>query len=129
MSPYFQQHFSTNRRNSILSRKLLYFHAKLGYYHGNCRLLRDSIISPQSPRYQRHQKRKKERLTNHSGEPLYTQKPLILSHSSILLPASTQIPMALFLNSRLCRRQPRNRHPERRTGHICQSYLMTELYG
>jgi hypothetical protein len=65
--------------------------------------LRDSIISPQSPRYQRHQKRKKERLTNHSGEPLYTQKPLILSHSSILLPASTQIPMALFLNSRLSR--------------------------
>ena len=58
---------------------------------------------PLSPLYQRHQKRKKERLTNHSGEPLYTQNPLILSHSSILLPVSTKIPMALFLNSRLCR--------------------------
>ena len=32
----FQQHFSTNRRNSIQTRKLLYYHAKLGYYHGNC---------------------------------------------------------------------------------------------
>ena len=58
---------------------------------------------PKSPCYQRHQKRKKERLTNHFGKPLYAQKPLILSHSSILLPASTQIPMALFLNCRLCR--------------------------
>ena len=103
ISPIFQQHFSTNRRNSILSRKPLYFHAKLRYYHGNCRLLRDSIILPQSPHYQRHQKRKKERPTNHSGEPLYAQKPLILSHSSILLPASTQIPMASIGNSRLCR--------------------------
>ena len=101
--PIFQQHFSTNRRNSKLSRKPLYFHAKLGYYHGNCRLLRDSIILPQSPSYQRHQKRKKERPTNHSGEPLYAQNPLILSHSSILLPASTKNPMASFGNSRLCR--------------------------
>mgnify|MGYP007134947041 CR=1 FL=1 len=65
--------------------------------------MRDSIILLQSPSYQRHQKRKKERPTNHSGEPLYDQNPLILGHSSILLPASTQIPMALFLNSRLCR--------------------------
>ena len=65
--------------------------------------MRDSIILPQSPHYQRHQKRKKERPTNHSGEPLYAQKPLILSHSFTLLPASIQNPMALFLNSRLCR--------------------------
>ena len=65
--------------------------------------MRDSIILPQSPYYQRHQKRKKERPTNHSGEPLYAQNPLILSHSSILLPVSTKNPMALFLNSRLCR--------------------------
>ena len=49
----------TNRRNSKQTRKLLYFHAKLGYYHGNSRLLRDSIILPQSPPFQRHQKRKK----------------------------------------------------------------------
>ena len=40
---------------------------------------------------------------NHSGEPLYAQNPLILSHSSILLPASTKNPMALFFYSRLCR--------------------------
>ena len=58
---------------------------------------------PQSPSYQRHQKRKKERPTNHSDEPLYAQNPLILSHSSILLPVSTKNPMALFLNSRLGR--------------------------
>ena len=58
-------------------------------------------FSPQSPYYQRHQKHKKERPTNHSGEPLYAQNPLILSHSSILLPVSTKNPMALFLNSRL----------------------------
>ncbi len=65
--------------------------------------MRDSIILSQSPLYQRHQKRKKERPTNHSGEPLYAKKPLILSHSSILSPASTQIPMASIGNSRLCR--------------------------
>ena len=46
ISPIFQQHFSTNRRNFILSRKPLYFHAKLRYYHGNCRLLPDSTIFP-----------------------------------------------------------------------------------
>ena len=34
----------TNRRNSKQTRKLLYFHAKLGYFHGNCRLLPDSTI-------------------------------------------------------------------------------------
>ena len=60
-------------------------------------------FSPQSPSYQRHQKRKKERPTNHSGEPLYAQNPLILSHSSILSPVSTKNPMASFGNSRLCR--------------------------
>jgi len=35
--------------------------------------------------------------------PTKPKNPLILSHSSILLPASTQIPMASFGNSRLCR--------------------------
>ena len=49
LSSIFQQHFSTNRRNSKQTRKLLYYHAKLGYYHGNRRLLRDIIISLQSP--------------------------------------------------------------------------------
>ena len=68
-----QTTFTTNRRNPKQTRKPLYYHAKLGYYHGNSRLLRDSIILPQSPSYQRHQKRKKERFTNHSDEPLYAQ--------------------------------------------------------
>ena len=66
--------------------------------------MRDSIILPQSPSYQRHQKRKKERFTNHSGEPLYAQNPLILSHSSILLPASTKLRHAP-LHSANCLRQ------------------------
>ena len=65
--------------------------------------MHDSIILPHSPHYQRHQKRKKERPTNHSGEPHQTLKPLILSHFSILLPASTKNPMALFFYCRLCR--------------------------
>ena len=51
-------------------------------------------FSPQSPLYQRHQKRKKAGSTTHCDEPHQTLKPLILSHSSILSPASTQIPMA-----------------------------------
>ena len=34
-------------------------YAKLRYDHGNCRLLRDRTISPQSPLYQRHQNAKK----------------------------------------------------------------------
>ena len=35
--------------------------------------------------------------------PTKPQNPLILSHSSILSPASTQIPMASIQDSRLCR--------------------------
>ena len=58
---------------------------------------------PQSPHYQRHPKTKKLGFTTHRDEPHQALKALILSHSSILSPASTQIPMALFLNSRLCR--------------------------
>ena len=41
--------------------------------------------------------------TTHHDEPHQTLKPLILSHSSILLPASTQIPMASIQDCRLCR--------------------------
>ena len=41
--------------------------------------------------------------TTRRDEPHQALKPLILSHSSILLPVSTKNPMALFLNSRLCR--------------------------
>ena len=58
---------------------------------------------PQSPSYQRHPKTKKLGSTTHRDEPHQALKPLILSHSSILSPASTKNPMALFLNSRLCR--------------------------
>ena len=58
---------------------------------------------PLSPSYQRHQKRKKARSTTHCDEPHQALKPLILSHSSILSPVSTKNPMALFLNSCLCR--------------------------
>ena len=41
--------------------------------------------------------------TTRRDEPHQALKPLILSHSSILSPASTQNPMASFGNSRLCR--------------------------
>ena len=58
---------------------------------------------PQSPPFQRHLKTQKAGSTNHSSEPHQALKTLILSHSSILLPVSTQIPMASFGNSRLCR--------------------------
>ena len=51
---------------------------------------------PQSPSYQRHLKTKKLGSTTHRDEPHQALKPLILGHSSILLPASTKNPMALF---------------------------------
>mgnify|MGYP007003808658 CR=1 FL=1 len=49
---------------------------------------------PLSPFYQRHPKTKKLGSTTHRDEPHQALKALILSHSSILLPVSTQIPMA-----------------------------------
>ncbi len=58
---------------------------------------------PLSPSYQRHPKTKKLGSTTHRDEPHQALKPLILSHSSILSPVSTQNPMASFGNSRLCR--------------------------
>ena len=58
---------------------------------------------PQSPSYQRHPKTKKLGSTTHRDEPHQALKPLILSHSSILSPASTKNPMASIGNSRLCR--------------------------
>ena len=58
---------------------------------------------PQSPHYQRHPKTKKLGFTTHRDEPHQALKPLILSHSSILLPVSSKNPMASFGNSRLCR--------------------------
>ena len=41
--------------------------------------------------------------TTHHDEPHPALKTLILSHSSILLPTSTQIPMASIQDCRLCR--------------------------
>ena len=58
---------------------------------------------PLSPPYQRHPKTKKWGPTIHRDEPHQALKTLILSHSSILSPASTPNPMASFGNSRLCR--------------------------
>ena len=58
---------------------------------------------PQSPSYQRHPNTKKSGSTTHRDEPHQALKLLILSHSSILSLTSTKNPMALFLNSRLCR--------------------------
>ena len=58
---------------------------------------------PQSPSYQCIQKHKNRGPPPTVMNPTKPQNPLILSHSSILSPASTKIPMALFLNSRLCR--------------------------
>ena len=68
---------------------------------------------PLSPSYQRHPKTKKLGPTTHRDEPHQALKTLILSHSPILLPVNTQNPMASFGNSRLCSRQPCDRHPER----------------
>ena len=58
---------------------------------------------PYPPSISGIQKHQKAGPTTHCDEPHQTSKTLILSHSSILLPASTQIPMASFGNSRLCR--------------------------
>jgi len=85
------------------TRKLLYYHAKVGSFRDSIRVLRDSIILPQSPSYQRRTKHKKVGPTTHRDEPHQALKPLILSHSSILSPVSSKNPMASFGNCRLCR--------------------------
>ena len=96
--------FHIIRRNSKQTRKLLYFHAKLGYYHGNSRLLPDStIFSPIAILSAASKNTKKRGPPPTVMNPTKPQNPLILSHSSILSPASTQIPMASIGNSRLCR--------------------------
>ena len=84
---------------------------------------------PLSPSYQRHPKTKKLGSTTHRDEPHQALKPLILSHSSILSPTSTQIPMASIQDCRLCRCQSCDRYPEWRTGYIIESDIMAELNG
>ena len=64
------------------TRKLLYFHAKLGYYHGNSRLLPDSTIFSPIAILSAASKTKKAGPTTHRDEPHQALKPLILSRSS-----------------------------------------------
>ena len=80
------------------------------YYHGNSWLLPESILLPDSTIFPpiailsaALKKHKNRGPPTTPMNPLYAQNPLILSHSSILSPASTPIPMASIGNSRLCR--------------------------
>ena len=86
------------------------FYLSVLYYHGNPRLLRESILLPDSMIFfpiamlsAVLKNTKKRGPPPTVMNPTKPQNPLILSHSSILLPASTQIPMASIGNSRLCR--------------------------
>ena len=86
------------------------FYLSALYYHGNPGLLRESILLPDSTILSpiailsaASKNTKKRGPPPTVMNPTKPQNPLILSHSSILLPASTQIPMALFLNCCLCR--------------------------
>ena len=79
--------------------KLLYFHAKLGYYHGNPRLLRDSIILLQSPSYQRRTKHKKVRSTTRRDEPHQTSKSL--DFKPFFHTFACKYPKSYGINSRL----------------------------
>ena len=88
--------FHTIRRNSILSRKTHTVTQKSV-------VLRDSIISPQSPLYKRHPKTKKLEFTHHCDEPHQTSKSLDFKPFLYTFAKSFKNPMALFLNSRLCR--------------------------
>ena len=86
------------------------FYLSAVYYHEYPRLLPDSILLRDStifPPIAMLSATSKN--TQKWGPPPTVMNPtkpqnlLILSHSSILLPASTQIPMASIGNSRLCR--------------------------
>ena len=106
--------------NSIFSQTATLFHKKrqyptpfylsVLYYHGNPGLLRESILLPDSMIFApiailsaASKNTKKRGPPPTVMNPTKPQNPLILSYSSILSPVRTQIPMALFLNSRLCR--------------------------
>ena len=86
------------------------FYLSVLYYHGNPRLLRESILLPDSTIFSpiailsaASKNTKKWGPPPTVMNPTKPQNPLILSHSSILLPVNTQNPMASFGNSRLCR--------------------------
>ena len=109
--PFFNSFFS--QTNTSFSKNRQYptpFYLSALYYHGNPRLLRESILLPDStifspiaPLSAASKNTKKRGPPPTVMNPTKPQNPLILSHSSILLPASTQIPMASIGNSRLCR--------------------------
>ncbi len=102
ISPIFQQSFQTNHyafhQKSTISYTLLPFRLIQSRKPPDfCVKVYFFLIVrffPLSPSYQRHPKTQKLGSTTRRDEPHQALKPLILSHSSILLPASTQIPMA-----------------------------------
>ena len=86
------------------------FYLSVLYYHGNPRLLRESILLPDSIIFSpiamlsaASKNTKKRGPPPTVMNPTKPKNPLILSHSPILLPVNTQNPMASFGNSRLCR--------------------------
>ena len=89
------------------------FYLSVLYYHGNPGLLRESILLPDSTIFSpiailsaTSKNTKKWGSPTIPVNPTKPKKPcfqLILIHSSILLPVSTNNPMASIGNSRLCR--------------------------
>ena len=109
--PFFNSIF--RQANTPFSQNRQYptpFYLSALYYHGNPGLLRESILLPDSTIFApiailsaASKNTKKRGPPPTVMNPTKPQNPLILSHSSILSPASTQIPMASIGNSRLCR--------------------------
>ena len=116
--PFFNSIF--RQANTPFSQNRQYltpFYLSVLYYHGNPGLLRESILLPDStifaPIAILSAALKNTKIGVHHPPwwtPSTPNNPnrkrsflFILSHSSILSPASTKNPMALFLNCRLCR--------------------------
>ena len=109
--PFFNSIF--RQANTPFSQNRQYptpFYLSVLYYHGNPWLLRESILLPDSTIFApiailsaASKNTKKRGPPPTVMNPTKPQNPLILSHSSILSPASTQIPMASIQDSRLCR--------------------------
>ena len=111
--PFFSNIF--RQTNTPFSQNRQYptpFYLSTLYYHGNPRLLRESILLPDSTIFSPIAILSAASKKNEKGGPPPTvmnptkpQNPLILSHSSILSPASTQlrhapsIPQTVFDNS------------------------------
>ena len=109
--PFFDSIF--RQTNTPFSQNRQYptpFDLSVLYYHGNPWLLRESILLPDSTIFApiailsaASKNTKKRGPPPTVMNPTKPQNPLILSHSSILSPVSTQIPMASIGNCRLCR--------------------------